>query len=113
MASPAQTVTAAPAQAVDGHGHGHEDQENATYWKVLGALAVLTIAEVGLLQLPLSKLYLGLLLVPMSWAKIVLIIGFFMHLKFDSRLLWIVVASPACLSALLFITPLLDTITKP
>ncbi len=75
--------TASPARTAEQH--GHEVHGPAIYWKILGILAVLTVVEVGMAQVPMSRLLLGLILVPMSLAKIILIAGFFMHLKFDNR----------------------------
>lgn len=71
----------------DAHADGHDDHGSHAsvgfYWMIGGILAVLTAVEVALyyMQPPLEQ---PLLLI-LSVAKFILVVGFFMHLKFDSR----------------------------
>ncbi|MDT8369369.1 MAG: cytochrome C oxidase subunit IV family protein [Longimicrobiales bacterium] len=70
------------------HGHGEEGHEGGHasvgfYWAIGGILAVLTAVEVALYYMkpPLEHP----LLIFLSAVKFVLVVGFFMHLKFDSK----------------------------
>lgn len=62
----------------------------AQYWKIAVVLAVLTAIEVGLYyvdqELELGALNAGLLLV-LAVAKFIIVVGWFMHLRFESPLL--------------------------
>ncbi|MDT8340790.1 MAG: cytochrome C oxidase subunit IV family protein [Longimicrobiales bacterium] len=53
------------------------------YWMIGGILAVLTALEVAAFYMELGAVEVPLLLI-LSAAKFVLVVGFFMHLKFDS-----------------------------
>ena len=78
-------ATAAP------HGHDHastHSPEHATvktYWTVAAVLTIITAIELAALYvpgLPNTVLVIGLLL--MSAAKFALVVGVFMHLRYDS-----------------------------
>lgn len=66
------------------------------YVGVFIALAVLTAIEVGVTYMPIWRLMLVLVLLALAFGKASLVALYFMHLKFDNRLL-----------AAIFITPLL------
>lgn len=55
------------------------------YWMIGGILAVLTAMEVAAFYMELGRVEAPLLLV-LSAAKFVVVIMFFMHLKFDSKI---------------------------
>ena len=61
----------------------HHYPRNRTYLLVFVALAVLTVVEIGVAALS-GGLKVSLLLI-MSVAKAMLVILYFMHLKYDSR----------------------------
>ena len=70
-----------------GHEGGHEDGGHASvgfYWMIGGILAVLTAMEVAAFYMDLGAVEAPFLLA-LSAAKFVLVVMFFMHLKFDSR----------------------------
>ncbi len=62
----------------------------AEYWKIAVVLAILTAIEVGLYyidqELALGALNAGLLLV-LAVAKFIIVVGWFMHLRFENPLL--------------------------
>jgi cytochrome c oxidase subunit 4 len=68
---------------------GHEDGGHASvgfYWLIGGILTVITAVEVAIFYIPaLSGVLVPLLLV-LSAAKFLLVVMFFMHLKFDSKI---------------------------
>jgi cytochrome c oxidase subunit 4 len=72
--------------------HGHPGP--AEYVGIAGILAVVTALEVGLYYLELAKGLLITLLFLFSAIKFTLVVMFFMHLKFDSRLFsWLFVGA--------------------
>ena len=73
----------APSQAVVTH-RGHPD--DAEYIKIGIILAVITAIEVALFYIEIDRIILIPVLMVLSGAKFVIVISFFMHLKFDSKL---------------------------
>jgi cytochrome c oxidase subunit 4 len=75
-----------------GHGHAeplHEEAphaSNQTYVRIAIILSIITIVEVAIWYLPSVRGVLVPALLILSLAKFVMVVGFFMHLKFDSRL---------------------------
>lgn len=82
------TAVAETAAHADEHGHeeGHAHPTDATYWKVGGFLAVLTALEVSTIWWPENVLT-SITLIVMMIIKFVTVAGFFMHLRFDSKIL--------------------------
>lgn len=73
----------AAAQAMEGHG-GHASP--GFYWAIGGILTVITAVEVAVFYIPALAGVLVPLLLIASATKFVLVVMFFMHLKFDSRI---------------------------
>lgn len=70
----------------DAHGHGEGGHASVGfYWAIGGILAVLTALEVAAYYMELGAVEVPLLL-GLSIAKFVIVVMFFMHLKFDSKL---------------------------
>ena len=73
------------------HGHGaatHEEAHasNRTYVQIATILAVITVAEVIIWYVPTVRPVLIPALLILSLAKFVMVVGFFMHLKYDHRI---------------------------
>lgn len=73
------------------HGHGgatHEEAHasNRTYVQIALILAVITIVEVIIYYIPAVRGVLVPALIVLSLAKFIMVVGFFMHLKYDHRL---------------------------
>ena len=85
-----------------GHGHSHTAGEPhshvsgevhdhptwSTYWKVALILTVITAVEVSAYYIPAwenSRIYVPSMLI-MSTAKFIIVVMFYMHLKYDHRL---------------------------
>ena len=71
------------------HGEAHEHEEhgmsNAGYIKIAILLAVLTAIEVATYYVDFGPLFLPNLLILMA-VKFFIVVSYFMHLKFDSKL---------------------------
>lgn len=73
---------------VNEHHGGHEEGGHASvafYWMIGGILAILTAMEVAAFYMELGAVEAPFLLI-LSAAKFVLVVMFFMHLKFDSKI---------------------------
>jgi caa(3)-type oxidase subunit IV len=80
---------------MSGHADAHGEGGHASvgfYWMIGGILAVLTALEVAAYYMELGSLEVPLL-IGLSIAKFVLVVMFFMHLKFDSGIFtWVFMA---------------------
>ena len=73
------------------HGHheiAHEEAHatNQTYIRVAIILAIITAVEVLIYYMPTVRGFLVPMLIVLSLAKFAAVVGYFMHLKYDSRL---------------------------
>lgn len=73
------------------HGHSEPHHEaahatNQTYVRIAVILAIITLVEVAIYYLPSARPLLVPALLVLSIAKFLMVVGFFMHLKYDSRL---------------------------
>ena len=80
------------ARAGAHHGHGgHEGQGgHATvgfYWMIGAVLGIITAVEVAVFYIPALSAVLVPVLLTLSAAKFILVVMFFMHLRFDSPVL--------------------------
>ena len=91
---------------VEEHGE-HEHPGEGLYIRIALILAVLTAIEVGLYYTDFGeKITNGMLLV-LAGGKFVLVAAYFMHLKFDSRLLRRLFATGFVLAVLVYIVYLM------
>jgi cytochrome c oxidase subunit 4 len=80
--------------AVEPAGHGraeplHEEEahaSNQTYVRIAIILAIITLVEVAIYYLPTVRPVLIPALIVLSLAKFVMVVGFFMHLRYDNRI---------------------------
>ena len=83
----------------------HERVSTLTYWKVFAILAILTVLTVVASRLPLGEPWHTLLALSIATIKAILVVLFFMHVLYSSRLIWIVaVGSIAWLAILIGLT---------
>ena len=73
--------------------HG-EKSHNAPYMLIFGVLLVMTLAEVGYAFLNLPKIWIAIGLVVMAIWKALLVALYYMHLRWEPRRLWVLVAVP-------------------
>jgi len=92
----------APSSVEPAHGGGHASL--TTYINVAIVLAVITAIEVATLYVPgIPKGMLVASLLIMSIIKFVLVVGFFMHLRYDSPIMRAVFVGPLVLSILIIL----------
>ncbi len=96
--------------AHDANAHAHAHPTGNTYLKIFVILTVITIIEVWAYYIPslvASPLF-NPALIAMSAAKFVIVVLFYMHLKFDHKLFRVLFTGPmiiagATITALLFL----------
>jgi cytochrome c oxidase subunit 4 len=81
----------------------------AIFWWLLA----LTILEVGVIFMPLSRVVIAILLVGMALSKASLVAMYFMHLKFERRTLGLIAVTPLLLCILLVFALLPDLSGTP
>ena len=74
------------AHAQDGMVHEEKHASPQTYVRIAIILAIITVAEVVIYYVPAVRGVLIPALLVLSTAKFLMVVGFFMHLKFDHRL---------------------------
>jgi cytochrome c oxidase subunit 4 len=76
------------AEGADGEAHlepgGHAHPSASEYIKIGAVLVVITTIEVALYYTEMGKTALLITMMPLSWAKFLLVVLWFMHLKFDN-----------------------------
>lgn len=83
------------------------------YIGVFWWLLALTIAEVGVIFLPIARLLIAILLVGMAMSKAALVAMYFMHLKFERRTMGLIAITPLVLCVLLVFALLPDLSATP
>ena len=71
--------------SADTYGEGHHGATDKQYIVIALILALITAAEVTLSYIDVGPLFLPALLVMMV-AKFIIVVSFFMHLRFDNRI---------------------------
>ena len=93
-----------PAPAAAAHAHG-EHPTWSTYWKVALILTVITAVEVSAYYIPAwetSWIYVPSMLI-MSAVKFVIVVAFYMHLKYDHKLFRSLFTGPLIIAAVTLI----------
>jgi cytochrome c oxidase subunit 4 len=87
--------------AAEGHEGGHASWK---FYVLIGAiLTIITAAEVAVFYIPaLARVIVPVLLV-LSTAKFIMVVLFYMHLRFDSPIFSRVFFAPLCLAILLMV----------
>jgi cytochrome c oxidase subunit 4 len=99
-----RVVSAEPDHAHgDAHGHGHPDW--STYKWVALILFGITVVEVMIFYTPFAehRLFVPSLLI-MSAAKFVIVVMFYMHLKYDAKVFRALFAGPLLIAVIVIIS---------
>ena len=83
------------------------------YMAVFGALFVLTVLEIGVIYLPISKLIIGVALILLALTKAALVALYFMHLRYEKFALGIIALTPLLICTLLIVSLLPDLTGTP
>lgn len=87
------------AHAPDSHAHPSQD----LYVRIAILLAVITGIEVAIYYISALQGVLVPLLIALSAFKFIMVVGYFMHLKFDDRILAFIFGAALVVSVILFI----------
>jgi cytochrome c oxidase subunit IV len=88
--------------------------EQRRYMQVFVWLAVLTLFELGVIRVPISKVAIGGMLVVLAATKAALVALFYMHLANEKRTLTYIALTPAvlCVFLVFMLLPDLGAITR-
>ncbi len=96
-----QATNAPVVSASDGHAP-EQEHHDPPYYKILGVLTALTAVELFWpVWFPQAPIMLILGLSVMAGAKALLVAMYYMHLKFESKVLWFVMAFPVILAIIM------------
>lgn len=85
------------------HADAHAHPSLSAYVRIAILLAIITAVEVAIYYIPAFEGVLVPTLVALSAIKFVIVVGYFMHLKFDDALLTFIFAAALVASMLVFI----------
>jgi cytochrome c oxidase subunit 4 len=85
------------------------EHKHPNYMTIFWWLAVLTVVEIAVVFLPMSKLLIGVLLCGLAVAKAAMVAMYFMHLKFETRTLGLIAITPLLIATLLVFIILPDS----
>jgi len=84
------------------------DHKQPNYMLIFGLLALFTLIEVGVAFVPASKLLIVLALLALAIVKAVLVALYYMHLKFEGKLIYSIAIIPFVAAAVLTLAVLQD-----
>ncbi len=84
-----------------------DSHAETNYMTIFWWLLALTILEIGVIYLPIAKLFIIISLVGFALAKAALVAMYFMHLKFESMSLTMIALTPLiiCVFLILMLLP--------
>jgi cytochrome c oxidase subunit 4 len=86
-----------------GQGHGEEHATEQTYVRIAIILAIITAVEVVIYYMPSVRPILVPALIILSIAKFAAVVGYFMHLKYDSKIFRFMFVSGLVLSLAVYL----------
>jgi cytochrome c oxidase subunit 4 len=92
--------------------HGIHHIPPSLYYKIFGALMILLFLTWGAAQIDLGRLNVPIAL-GIAILKAVLIILYFMHVRFSSRLIWLFSSAAFVFVGIMFFFAFLDYMTRP
>ncbi len=94
---------AAPPHGDPAHGAAPHPHGGLSYFAVFMILLVVTVAEVGVAYLPMATGLKICTVIAMALYQAVLVAYYFMHLKFENKVMWLVASAPLFLGVLITI----------
>lgn len=85
-----------------------EEESHPPYMLIWAVLAVLMFGKVGVSLIGFAKPVAVTILVIISLVSALLVALYYMHLRFEPKILWLVAAAPLPLAAILIISVLLE-----
>jgi cytochrome c oxidase subunit IV len=79
-------MASTPHQMSTPHAEEHAHPDPRQYIKIAVILAILTALEIAVFYISALETYDTYILLPLSALKFILVVGYYMHLKFDNRL---------------------------
>jgi cytochrome c oxidase subunit 4 len=77
------------------------EHTHPNYMMIFWWLAALTVIELAVIFMPLTKLLIGVLLCALALTKAALVAMYFMHLRFEARTLGLIAITPLTIGVLL------------
>jgi cytochrome c oxidase subunit IV len=84
--------------------------KHPNYMAIFWWLAILTVVELGVVFMPLSKIVIGVLLCALALAKAAMVAAYFMHLKFETRTMTWIAVTPLAIAILLIFVLMPDSV---
>lgn len=81
----------------------HDSHPKVNYYSIWAILLVLTVFEVAVVYVPMSRIALAVILIAFALAKAVLVAAYFMHLRWEKSTMWLVAAAPLIFATILTI----------
>jgi cytochrome c oxidase subunit 4 len=75
--------------------------KHPNYMAIFWWLAILTVVELGVVFMPLTKITIAVLLCALALAKAALVAAYFMHLRFEAKTLTWIAVTPLVIAILL------------
>jgi cytochrome c oxidase subunit 4 len=101
-----------PDQPLSDAPHGHDaPHHKINYFAIFGLLVVLTIVTVGVAFMGIQTEWIKILLaLTIASIKAAFVATFFMHLKFEGKMIYFIAAVPLCLTVILICALIPDVV---
>ena len=84
-----------------------------SYMTIFWYLAILTVVEIAVIFLPISKIAIAVMLVSLASAKAAMVALYFMHLRLEVKTLGYIALTPVLIGTLLVLVLLPDSLRAP
>jgi len=84
-----------------------------SYMTIFWYLAILTVVEIAVIFLPISRIAIAVMLVSLASAKAAMVALYFMHLRLEVKTLGYIALTPVLIGTLLVLVLLPDTQSAP
>lgn len=84
--------------------------KHPNYMAIFWWLAILTVIELAVVFLPLTKVTIAVLLCALALAKAALVAAYFMHLRFETKTLTWIAVTPVVIAVLLIFVLMPDSL---